>query len=207
MTAPRHQLPPYDGVVLAGGRARRMGGVLKPALEVGGKRLLDVALDALHGASVRVVVGDVDAPQGVLGVVEDPPGGGPVAAIAAALPMLSSPVCVVLAADLPFVRPAHVAQLVASVNGAGAVAVDSAGRDQPLLAAYDVAALRAALPPDVPGTPMRVLVAGLEPLVRVHLDGDAWFDCDEPADLAAAHERARTYGASYADEGPGSARP
>jgi molybdenum cofactor guanylyltransferase len=183
------ELPPYDGVVLAGGRARRMGGVVKPALEVGGQRLLDVALAALEGAVVRVVVGDVAVPEGVDRVVEEPPGGGPVAALAAALPRLRSAVCVVLAADLPFVTRRHVEQLVVAVEGAGAVAVDDDHRDQLLLAAYDVAALRAALPAQVSGASMRGLALG--PLVRVRLDGDPWFDCDEPADLAAARLRAQ----------------
>jgi molybdopterin-guanine dinucleotide biosynthesis protein A len=182
-----------------------MGGVLKPALEVGGKRLLDVALDALAGAATRVVVGQVEVPEGVLQACESPPGGGPVAALAAALPLLGSRVVVVLAADLPFVTRAHVERVVAAVEGAGAVAVDDGGRDQLLLAAYDVAALTAALPAEVSGASMRGL--GLGPLTRVRLEGAPWFDCDEPADLAAAHERARTYGAPYADEGPGPARP
>ena len=66
--------------------------------------------------------------------------------------------CVVLAADLPFVRRAHVEQLVAAV----AVAVDADGRDQPLLAAYDTAALRAALPGQPAGASMRQLLSALE---------------------------------------------
>jgi molybdenum cofactor guanylyltransferase len=194
VTSAQPPIPPYDGVVLAGGRARRMGGVSKPSLEVEGRRLLDLALAALDGASVRVVVGGTEAlPEGIARVTEDPPGGGPVAALAAALPSLRAPRCVVLAADLPFVTAAHVEQLLAALDGAAAVAVDGDGRDQPLLAAYDVAALRAALPADVSGAPMRVLLARLSPVRRVALAGEPapWFDCDEPADLEAARARAR----------------
>jgi molybdopterin-guanine dinucleotide biosynthesis protein A len=154
--------------------------------------MLDVALDALTGARRRVVVGDVEVPADVLLTREDPPGSGPVAALAAALPLVEAELCVVLAADLPFVTADHVAQLVAAVDGRSAVAVDAEGREQPLLAAYDTAALRAALPDDVEGAPMRVV---LERLARcqVHLTGehDPWFDCDVPADLDAARERAR----------------
>ena len=183
---------PYDGVVLAGGRARRMGGVPKPALEVGGRRLLDVALDALTGARRRAVVGDVAVPDGVVVTREEPPGSGPVAALAAALPLLQEPVCVVLAADLPFVTREHVEQLVAAADGRCAVAVDGDGREQPLLAAYDTAALRAALPDEVEGAPMRVLLEALDTHpVRLVGEPAPWFDCDAPADLDAARERAR----------------
>jgi molybdopterin-guanine dinucleotide biosynthesis protein A len=177
-------LPPYDGLVLAGGRARRMAGADKPALVVDGRRLLDVALDALDGAQRRVVVAaTAEVPPGVALVSEDPPGGGPVAALAAGLAEVTAPVCVVLAADLPFVRRAHVEQLVAAV----AVAVDADGRDQPLLAAYDTAALRAALPGQPAGASMRQLLSGLA-LSRVSLGGHPapWFDCDTQDDLEAA---------------------
>jgi molybdopterin-guanine dinucleotide biosynthesis protein A len=169
-----------------------MGGLPKPVVEVGGRRLLDVALDALQGAQQRVVVGAVAVPEGVVLTREEPAGAGPVAALAAALPLLQQDVCVVLAADLPFVTAAHVEELVAAVRGRSAVAVDGDGREQPLLAAYDTLALRAALPEDVEGAPMRVVLERLE-RDRVQLTGEPepWFDCDVPADLETARARAR----------------
>src|SRR3954468_9055653 len=60
-------LPPYAAVVLAGGRAARMGGQAKPQLDVGGRPMLATVLAAVADARPRVVVGP---PQGV------PPGGG-----------------------------------------------------------------------------------------------------------------------------------
>jgi len=183
---------PYDGVVLAGGRARRMGGAPKPVLEVGGRRLVDVALDALAGARRRVVVGDLAVPGGVLLTREEPAGAGPVAALAAALPLVEADVCVVLAADLPFVTAAHVGQLVTEVDARSVVAVDREGREQPLLAAYETAALRAALPDEVEGAPMRLVLERLS-RHRVRLVGEPepWFDCDVPADLETARARTR----------------
>jgi molybdopterin-guanine dinucleotide biosynthesis protein A len=161
-----------------------MAGADKPSLVLDGRRLLDVALEALAGAQRRVVVASAaEVPPGVVLVSEDPPGGGPVAAIAAGLAEVTAPVCVVLAADLPFERRTHVEELVASV----ATAVDAEGRDQPLLAAYDTAALRAALPAVPEGASMRQLLSGLA-LVRVTLDGDPapWFDCDTQEQLEQA---------------------
>ncbi|MGW2299809.1 NTP transferase domain-containing protein [Streptomyces sp. NPDC001809] len=73
---------PYDAVVLAGGAARRLGGADKPGVRVGGRPLLDRVLAACRGAERTVVVG---APRPTVRPVrwtrEDPPGGGPLAAL------------------------------------------------------------------------------------------------------------------------------
>src|SRR6478672_494384 len=109
----------YDAIVLAGGAATRLGGAAKPQLTVGGRTLLARAVAAVPDAGRVVVVGPrqpVDAP--VVFCREEPPGGGPVAAIAAGLPHTSADVLVVLAADLPWVAPA-VPLLVAALPAAG----------------------------------------------------------------------------------------
>ena len=82
------ELPPVDLIVLAGGRAERLGGQDKAALVVAGRSLLDRVLAADLGGRV-VVVGDTPVPEGVPRVVEDPPGGGPAAGIGAGLDALS----------------------------------------------------------------------------------------------------------------------
>src|SRR6185312_295604 len=95
-------------VVLAGGTARRLGGALKPALAVGGRPLLLRVLDAAALASPRVVVGPPSLapllPADVLLTCEAPPGGGPVAALSAAVRLIPAEVAnvAVLSADLPF---------------------------------------------------------------------------------------------------------
>src|SRR3954453_8560212 len=97
----------YDAIVLAGGRARRLGGAPKPQLTVGGRRLLDHVLDAVPDAAHVVVVGPEQAAERpVVWCQEAPPGGGPVGALAAGLPRTSADVVVLLAADLPWVAPA-----------------------------------------------------------------------------------------------------
>lgn len=77
-------------IVLGGGEGRRLGGVSKPDLVVGGRRLLDRVLDAGAACAPRVVVApdSVAVPDGVLRTLEDPPAGGPVAGIAAGLARL-----------------------------------------------------------------------------------------------------------------------
>lgn len=78
-------------VVLTGGAGRRMGGVDKPALSVGGRSMRERVLAAVADAEPRIVVGTIDGlPPGVHGIRERPSGGGPVAATAAGLALLVS---------------------------------------------------------------------------------------------------------------------
>ncbi|UGQ15235.1 molybdenum cofactor guanylyltransferase [Yinghuangia sp. ASG 101] len=194
MTAGRPASGPYDAVVLAGGAARRLGGRDKPALTVGGRTLLDRAVDACEGARTVVVVGPERATRRTVAWArEDPPGGGPVAALAAGLPAVDAPAVVVLAADLPFVTREVAELLVAALDepdADGAVLVDGEGRDQPLLAAYRTTALRSALDAvgDPHGAALRRLVAPLA-LTRVTDPELAAFDCDTWARLREARAR------------------
>lgn len=182
-------------MVLAGGRARRLGGVAKPLLRHGGATLLDHALTASRGAALTIVVGPALPPLVAAGaeqVQEDPPFGGPVAALAAALPRLDRPGApewvLLLAADLVDPGPA-VARLTAVAASADAdtsslLAIDGDGREQLLLGLHRARALRAALADlgDPAGASVRALLAPL-PRVLVRVPAGTTDDVDEPADL------------------------
>jgi molybdenum cofactor guanylyltransferase len=187
-------LPPYAAVVLAGGRGARLGGRAKPQLEVGGRTILDAVLAAVADAAQRVVVGPPQpVADGVLLVREQPPGGGPVAALGAGLASVTADVVAVLAGDLPFVTSELVHDLRARLTGDGVLVVDDAGRDQLLLGVWRTASLRAAMPEVAAHVPPRRVLAPLavrrfRPPVP---DGapPPWTDCDTPADL----DRARAW--------------
>lgn len=185
-------IPTFDAVVLAGGAAARFGGADKPGLDLDGRALLAHVLDAVAAAERRVVVGPPrDVPPGVLVCREVPPGGGPVAALAAGIVHTNASSVVVLAADLPWISPA-VDRLLAGLeadNVEAAILVDRNGRLNPLAAAWRRSTLLAALAREPPtGRAMRRLLAGV-PLLLI-LDEDGWsFDCDTQADL----DRARTW--------------
>lgn len=162
-------MPRHDGLVLAGGRGERLGGVDKAGLLVAGRPLLDRVLEAAVGAERTVVVGPVAAPPGVQVTSEDPPGGGPTAGLVAGLQALpdGAPWVLVLAVDQPGAREA-VPPLLAALDvvppGADAVCHrDTGGHPQWLLAAYRRPALEAALAPygTGHGVPVRRVVAGL----------------------------------------------
>ena len=136
----------FDAIVVAGGQARRLAGAAKPQLRVDGRTMLDRVVAAVHDAQVVVVVGPAQ-PVGaqVVWCREDPPGGGPVAAVAAGLPETAAEEIVVLAADLPWIAPA-IPALRAALPGAGvAVLVDATGRPNYLAAAWARRDLAAAL--------------------------------------------------------------
>lgn len=192
----------YDAVVLAGGGARRLGGVDKPGVRVGGRPLLDRVLAACADARSTVVVAEPrSTARAVTWAREDPPGGGPLAALDAGLRHTTAEQVVVLSADLPFLDERTVRRLLAALrtSGAdGALLTDADGRDQPLVAAYRAPVLRrelAALTRDddgLTGLPLRRLTGALG-LTRVP-DPVASFDCDTWDDIATARARIREHG-------------
>jgi molybdopterin-guanine dinucleotide biosynthesis protein A len=194
----------WDAVVLAGGRARRLGGVVKPLVRVGDRTLLDAALSAAAGADRVVVVGEVPVPPGVLQTLEEPPHGGPAAGLAAGVSALGpelAPWTLVLAGDLPEAERAVPLVLAAAQAAAADPAVDGVclqdaeGRPQWLLAAYRSERLRSVLA----ATPardlsMRRLLAPLR-LRPLPADPGLIADCDTWEDVATARARALRGGA------------
>ncbi|MFC9974375.1 molybdenum cofactor guanylyltransferase [Spirillospora sp. NPDC127200] len=185
---------PFDAVVLAGGRARRLGGADKPAALVGGRPLIAWVADAAAAARRLVVVGPPrPAPARARVVREDPPGAGPVPALRAGLAEADAPWTVLLAADLPFLRPAHVTALLEAAQGAdGAVLLDDGGREQWLTGCWRTERLRAALA-GYRGASLRGLLARLDPVpVRMPAgERPPWYDCDTPDALERADRLAR----------------
>lgn len=185
-------------IILAGGRATRVGGAAKPLLEVGGATLLDHALAAVRGCSPIIVVGPpVPVRAEVVWARESPPFGGPVAALSAGLRHVESREVYVLAADVP--RAAEAVALLrqhpplAGDDSPGPATDglclrDADGRMQWLIGRYRTAALQAAagaLPDGGRDASIRSLLAGLT--VTAIPGGDLATDVDTWDDL----ERAR----------------
>jgi molybdopterin-guanine dinucleotide biosynthesis protein A len=181
-------MPSFDAIVLAGGSARRLSGADKPMIEIHGRTLLDFALESVRDAGRIVVVGPRrDGIEGVTWRREKPPGGGPVAALAAGLPDIGADIVVVLAADLPGIAPA-VPVLLGALADHEAAVLSAGGRLNYLAAAWHVGALRnrvSALTQPA-GASMRSVMAGADVLAVP--DDQGWSaDCDTWDDI----ERAR----------------
>jgi molybdopterin-guanine dinucleotide biosynthesis protein A len=140
-------MDPVRGAILAGGEARRMGGVPKGLLEVGGVRILDRLVlafrDALGSLPLLVAnVPDASAWRPGLRVVADRiPGGGSLAGLHAAVMEAPAPV-VAVAWDMPFVPAGLIAALARELETADVTIPASGGRRgvEPLCAGYGPAA-------------------------------------------------------------------
>jgi molybdopterin-guanine dinucleotide biosynthesis protein A len=201
-------------IVLAGGRATRLGCIDKPGLELGGVSLLARAVSAARDAGAASVI--VVGPPGseiaqTIRVREDPPFAGPAAAIITALTASDSSDdpdwTLVLAADLA--RPeAAVARLVADLallpaDTDGVCLADETSRLQWLAGAYRTTALRRAargMPDAGRHAPVRALLDDLS-IAVFRVPDEVVHDVDTWQDLEQAR---RAYGdaASPTDGGP-----
>ncbi|KQX07229.1 hypothetical protein ASC59_05395 [Leifsonia sp. Root1293] len=188
-------IPAFDAVIVAGGRAHRLGGVSKPALVWNGRTLRDRSLDAVGSARAIVWVGEADPrpDSRVIVAREHPLFGGPAAALGAglaALPHPLAPIVVVIAVDLPRIEDAVPVLLdavaTADTGGDGVIGVDAAGFRQPLLAAYDSERLEAVVRTNadsLDGSSLRRLIRDLS-LREIALPAGMTADIDTPDDAA-----------------------
>jgi molybdopterin-guanine dinucleotide biosynthesis protein A len=132
-----------SAAILAGGRARRLGGADKASLPIGDARIIDRQLAALSTVAddIRIVANDRDRYAGLgLRVIPDAvPDRGPLGGLYTALLDASHEWVLVLACDLPFVTAALLQRLVTE-SGTGqeidAVVPRSARGLEPLCAVY-----------------------------------------------------------------------
>ena len=193
--------------MLAGGRARRLGGVDKPAIRFGQRSLVEAVVRAATqaGATRVVIVGPEraglavelagPAGTGIEFTCERPAGAGPVPALRAGLALIIEPRLLLLAADLPFLTAAALHRLVAAAGeDHGAVLADPMGQSQWLISCWRTAALRTALA-SYAGDSLRGLLAPLPhvDVAAVAVPGEPpyWLDCDTPEDLADAERLGR----------------
>lgn len=182
--------PATGAIVLGGGRSVRLGGVDKADVEVDGIALIDHVYAAVHGCTPVIAVGPNGIDRAGIHVVrEDPPFGGPAAAVAAGVMALDDSDAVeawLLACDLPRAEElvARLAEVPIPDGDDAVVAVDADGRMQWLAGRYRVSALRGAVAqhPKISGVSMRKLFEDL----RLHpvddagtaLDLDTWAAID-----------------------------
>ena len=140
-----------SAAILAGGRARRLGGADKARLAIGGARIIDRQLAALAAVAddIRIVANDRERYAGLgLRVIADVvPEAGPLGGLYSALLDATHDRMLILACDLPFVTPALLQRLVEE-SGTGeeidAVVPRSARGLEPLCALYWTRAAAAA---------------------------------------------------------------
>lgn len=193
------------GAVLAGGGATRLGGVVKPLLEVGGRAMAERALDPLRTHAERLFVsaqqGALYAPLG-LPVVEDgrPETLGPLAGLAALSRAIGRETAapfrlLTVPGDTPFL-PADLAARLLEATAPDQIGVASfRGRWQPTVALWpgeSLAGLENWLETDERDLSIRRWIerhphaAIAFPPSPTAPDGDPFFNVNTPEDLSRA---------------------
>lgn len=126
--------------ILAGGRARRMGGAVKPLLIVDGDTIL-ARQCAVLVPRVREVIVAVATPGAALGglraVIDPIADAGPLAGVVAALAAIDTPWLLAVAGDMPSLAPAVIELLLAAATDeVDAVAARIGGWPEPLCALW-----------------------------------------------------------------------
>ena len=190
----------WTAAILAGGQARRLGGIDKSALVVGAGSILDRQLSLLRELTphILIVAGEAAGPRAAdTTVVTDRiPGAGALGGLYTALVEAPTEQVLVIACDMPFLTAPFLARLVERGKGVdAALPRDERGR-HPLCASYDrriAAHLKARIERGelrvgdaLAGLDVREL--GADELAPFDLDGRLLLNVNTPAD----YQRARS---------------
>ncbi len=130
-------------LILAGGKATRLGGIDKRELVVDGATIFERQIAVLAPCVAEILVSSPRPIAGYRTVADTVPDAGPLAGIAAGLAATATPWLLVVAGDMPHLSPALVATLLAiPVPEPDAVGVRVGALYEPLLCVLRVAVAR-----------------------------------------------------------------
>jgi molybdopterin-guanine dinucleotide biosynthesis protein A len=178
------------GVILAGGRGRRMGGT-KAMVSLNGQPLISYPLGVVQGvlSDVAILAKSETELPGIAGVtvwIESDPIHHPLVGIIQAIELAEGRAVLVCAADFPFVTAELVTQLARADPGpAPAVIAAHEGETQPLLGCYQPTAAAFLRRADV-DLPLRQAIAAIGPRLLEVADADVLFNVNTPDDLLQA---------------------
>jgi len=185
------EAPGLTGIVLAGGRSRRMGRD-KALLPWRGRDLLHHMLDLLVRAGCDQCLVSGDRP-GLPHVPDRIPGRGPLGGLASVLsasPRLYGDLLLIVPVDMPLLRATHLRQLVIVASRAGASAVSFADHALPSVLRNDAGLLPAVHAALEDGGSLRGLLARLDALALPGPDA-ALTNANTPAQWLRLQERRR----------------
>lgn len=169
-------------IILTGGTSQRFGSN-KSEAEINGRSLLEILTSELDDVIIVGPKTHIDA----IYVREEPIGGGPVAAVGAAMKVVDTELVAVFATDMPF-APKILEKLENSLIDDAALPVDNEGFVQPLAALYKSDKLRSALSSlgDLENRSLKELVNNLKINQVSLVETEFLLDIDTPADLDRA---------------------
>ena len=182
-------------LILAGGRATRLGGVDKHALVVDGLSIFDRQCNVLLPRVADIIVSAQAAIPGHKTVADRGAGAGPLAGIAAGVAEARTPWLLVVAGDMPYISGALLDRLLAlATSDVDAVGIRIGGLPEPLVCMLRAAAVRPHLERRISEgqlkasallTDDRLRVAWIEESELRAIDPElrALFNVNEPGDL------------------------
>ncbi len=195
MTSSRCSPADTSALILAGGRATRLGGVDKRELVVEGRTIFARQCEVLAPRVAEILVSSPREVAGYRTVADAVPGAGPLAGIAAGLAAATTPWLLVVAGDMPYLGGALIELVLAHAgDGVDAVGIRIGDLPEPLLCLLRVAAARPAIAARLAGARLkasRLLTDGdlrvawiPEPALRA-IDPElrALFNVNQPEDL------------------------
>ena len=199
--------------IIAGGRGRRLGGVDKSQLVIGGRRIIDRQLAVLGQVAPRVLVVTDDhhrfRASGLQACDDVLPGVGPLGGLHTALTRSPGRRTLVVAGDLPFLSGAFLRHLVARAPHGDAVVPRNAVGLQPLCAVYDRGCAAVIRDRIERGRHRLVDLAGFLRVTEVGPDEVAAFDPDGMLlfNVNTRADHARAVAAAAGRTGPGAQAP
>lgn len=131
-------------LILAGGKATRLGGIDKREIVVDGRTIFARQVEALSPCVAEIIVSSPRAIDGHRCVADPVAGAGPIAGIAAGLAAATTPWLFVVAGDMPHIHRAFVEFVLSRGDAAcDAVGIRNGGLPEPLCTLLRIAAWRA----------------------------------------------------------------
>jgi molybdopterin-guanine dinucleotide biosynthesis protein A len=128
------------GIILAGGRAQRLHGTIKPLLEIGSRPIIEHLLDELGAVCSEILLSANDPNPfrryGITIVADHCPGAGALGGLYSALRHAAHPHAIVIAGDMPFVDRRTLAAIAALRHNCDVVIPRTPDGRQPLHAVY-----------------------------------------------------------------------
>jgi molybdopterin-guanine dinucleotide biosynthesis protein A len=176
-----------SAVILAGGKATRLGGIDKRELVIGGRTIFERQIEALSPCVAEILVSSPRPVAGYRTVADAAPGIGPLAGIAAGLAAATTPWLLVLAGDMPYVHRAFLELLLSRCDAeCDAVGIRIRGLPEPLCTILHVAAWRPRVTARIAAGQLKASALLTDEAVRIRWIEEAELRTADP-DLRALH--------------------
>lgn len=174
-------------LILAGGKATRLGGIDKTQILVDGRTIFERQVEALAPCVAEIIVSSRTALAGFRNVIDTVADAGPLAGIAAGLAAATTPWLFVLAGDMPYVHRAFIETMLSCADAeCDAVGIRIGALPEPLCTVMRTAAWRPIVDARLAARRLKVASLLLDHTARIRWVDEATLRAIDPT-LRALH--------------------